>query len=434
MVDLRGKSSWVWPLLICVLAVSLSTADQSLFSYAIPEITKEFGIPLSVIGQILSVSFLFASFTVVVAGLAGDEYGRARVLGILLFLSALCVGAHALVESLAAVAALRILGFAIGAGVYPITNTIVAELASPRLRGLLSGCLQMGYPIGFVVASAISTPIIGDYGWRAIFYPAFAIAFLAPVLAWVLRRHETRVQAERSVEVAVATDAGGSRRAMERLRVLISGPYRRRFIICFAGSFLVSLAIGGTTYLLPTYLVEAHHVDVAAAGRIAGISYAIGALGYLSAALVGEFVTTRRNTLVLWVWLGAIAFALTLWVAESRIALVLGLGASILFFYGSEAVRAPLIAEIFPHEIRATAAATTGSLAVTAAWLVSPLLISTLVPIAGWAWTFTLLGVTPLVLGGCVFALLFNVPSGLSIDETTRRAGGDVSFSAPDQA
>jgi MFS family permease len=212
------------------------------------------------------------------------------------------------------------------------------------------------------------------------------------------------------------------------LRSLLAPAYRKRFVICFSGSFLVSLAIGGTTYLLPTYLVQEHHVDSARASAIAGASYAIGALGYLAAAICGEFVTTRRNTVIAWVWLGAAAFAGTVWLADSRTALTIGLGLSILFFNGSEAVRAPLIAELFPTEVRATAAATTGALAVTTAWLISPLLISYLASKWGWAITFTLCAVLPLVLGGLIFAQLVNMRSGLSIEETS---APDVSRAAP---
>lgn len=417
-----GSNAWLRstlkPLLVCILSVGLATADQSLFSYAIPDITREYGISLSFIGQMLSVSFLVASFTVVLAGLASDTFGRSRVFVILLAVSACIVGAHALVESLWALATLRILGFAVSAGIYPITNTIVAEASPARYRGLVSGLLQMGYPLGFVLASAIAAPTIESYGWRAIFLPAFGIVLLAPLLGWALRAAPTT----RSAAVTVRPPQIPF---WNRLRLVWQPQYRRRFVICFGGSFLVSLAIGGTTYLLPTYLVQAHDLKAGGAGAIAGMSYAIGAIGYLAAAVTGEFITTRRNTLVLWVWLGAAAFAITVWFANSTLLLTVGLGLSILFFYGSEAVRAPLIVEIFPAEIRSTAAATTGALAVTTAWLISPLLISYLAPRMGWAMTFTLCAVLPLVLGGMVFLKLVNVRSGLSIEECTRLAGND---------
>ena len=81
--------------LISLLAITLSTADQSLFSYAIPGMLEEFDINLKIIGYMLSASFFVASFAVVFIGMLSDYIGRRRVLVSLLGLSALFVGLHA---------------------------------------------------------------------------------------------------------------------------------------------------------------------------------------------------------------------------------------------------------------------------------------------------------------------------------------------------
>jgi MFS family permease len=395
------------PFFVCLVGIALSTADQSFFSYAIPEITAEFGIGLEVIGQMLSLSFLVASFTVVLAGIASDRFGRKRIFTLLLFLSAMCVAAHAFVDSLGLLATLRVLGFALGAGMYPIANTIVMEWAPNRYRGLVSGFLQMGYPLGFAFAAVVATPVMAEHGWRAIFLFAFAIAALAPILGSFLPESPRFEAVQREGRIQRPFFAG--------LGDLFAPEFRAKSTVCFVGSFLISLAIGGTTYFLPIFLVEAHSLDSSAASRIAGSAYAIGAIGYAAAAIVGEFVTTRRNTLITWVLAGAGCFAVTLWVPQMP--LVFGLGLSILFFYGSEAVRTPLIAELYPTDLRATAAATTGSLAVTTAWLISPLVISYAAPQFGWAATFTACAVVPLCLGGLAFLLLENRRSGAPMEE-----------------
>jgi len=400
---------------VSIAGVTLSTADQSLFSYAIPDITAEFGIGLEVIGQLLSLSFLAASVTVVMAGLAADHFGRRRVFVALLAISSLFAGAHALAPSLWYLGMFRILGFAIGAGLYPIANTLVVEAAPRRYRGFISGLLQMGYPLGFAFASLIAAPMIAAYGWRSIFYAGFVVAVLAPVFGWLLPESPKFEQEKSTVSIPT--------RAAERIQRLFMPDLKRRSLVCFGGSFLISLAIGSTTYFLPTYLVQAHEFVPAEASRIAGYSYAIGAIGYLAASYVGEFLTTRRNTLIIWIFAGAVAFAATLWFAQGKAALILGLGISIVFFYGSEAVRMPLIGELFPTAVRATATAITGSLAVTTAWLISPLLLSYLAPRLGWATAFTWCAVVPLLLGGLVFLALVNTPSGDEADSREIVAG-----------
>jgi MFS family permease len=96
---------------------------------------------------------------------------------------------------------------------------------------------------------------------------------------------------------------------------------------------------------------------------------------------------------------------------------MLGLGVSAMFFFGSESMRMPMVAEIFPTRLRATASATVGSLAVTTASLIAPLLITATVPAWGWNWTFTLFGVLPLIAAGTIFMFLENFPVGVEIEE-----------------
>lgn len=399
---------------VSIAGVTLCSADQSLFAYAIPDITREFAIGLEVIGELLSLSFLVACFAVVLGGMAADEWGRNRVFVVLLAGSGLCVGGHALAPTVTTLGTLRVLGFAIGAGMYPIANTLVVEAAPALYRGFISGLLQIGYPLGFALASLIAAPLMSVYGWRAIFLAGFAVAFLAPVFGLVLPRSTRFVRLQQKRRE--------SSWGITRIARLLQPDLLRRTLVCFTGGFLISLAIGGTTYFLPTYLVQAHGFSPAAASGIAGASYGIGVIGYIAASYVGEFLTTRRNTLIIWVFAGALAFGATLWWAERKWTLIVGLGLSIMFFYGSEAVRMPLIGELFPREVRATATAVTGSLAVTTAWLICPLIVSYLAPRLGWATTLSWCAVLPLILGGLAFLALVNLPSGFAVDESRSAA------------
>ena len=50
-----------------------------------------------------------------------------------------------------------------------------------------------------------------------------------------------------------------------------------------------------------------------------------------------------RNTLIIWILFGGLFFLYTIWEAQLGIILTLSLGMTILFLYGSEAVRMPMI-------------------------------------------------------------------------------------------
>ena len=82
--DAPPRREWLTVLVFCLFAWTVSNLDQSLFGYAVPGITTEFGVGLETIGIILSIGFIVAAVIVVFAGLAADSWGRRWTLGLLL--------------------------------------------------------------------------------------------------------------------------------------------------------------------------------------------------------------------------------------------------------------------------------------------------------------------------------------------------------------
>jgi MFS family permease len=357
----------------------------------------------------LSLSFLVASFVVVLVGMLTDIIGRRVVLAALLAMSAIFVGLHAFANSLVVLTILRVCGFALGAGLYLVASTMVLETAPQKYRGIVAGALQTGYPLGFALSALVITPFIDSHGWRSVFLPAFIIFFLSPILYYYMPESSrfTQSKSKRNDEARDSFLFG--------IKDLLSR-YKTPLLVCFSGSFFVSMAIGGTSYFLPTYLVDHFGLPLSEAGKVVGSSYAIGAAGYLLAATFGEFVFTRRNTLIVWIILGGLFFLYTIWQATIGWILSTSLGLTIMFLYGSEAVRMPLIGELFPTDLRGTATAISGSLAVTSAWLISPLLISNGVDAIGWSLSFTLFCILPLILSSFSFSFLTNRSSNIGID------------------
>ncbi|MGB1914603.1 MAG: hypothetical protein ACPHL3_01465, partial [Paracoccaceae bacterium] len=116
-----------------------------------------------------------------------------------------------------------------------------------------------------------------------------------------------------------------------------------------------------------------------------------------------------------WILFGGLFFLYAIWEAQLGIILTLSLGMTILFLYGSEAVRMPMIGELFPTHLRATATGVSGSLAVTTAWLLAPLLISWGSESIGWPLTLTYFGIIPLFVSSVVFLFLPNKHSNTQI-------------------
>ncbi len=407
-----SRSEWVRILLFSLFAWTVSNLDQSLFGYAVPGIIGEFDIGLEKIGLILSIGFVVAAIMVVLAGLAADTYGRRWTLAVLLGGSALFVGLHGVVQNLTQLTILRALAFGLSAGLAPITAAYVAESAPARLRGVLMGVLQCGYPLGWFIAAMIAAPMLETSGWRSIFLIGFAVIPVAMLIAWQLpeSRRYTAVAAARSTTSTKTFDA-------KLIRELFSAKYRSRSIASIVLFLSFGCTYAGTAFFFPTYFMTVRGYTAAEATQLVGYSNGIAIVGYLAAAWIGEYVITRRNTFAIWCTLGALALIGLMWLPRERwqdLALFALTGA---FFYGSNSVVGTLLTDLYPTRMRTTSYALCGSAPLSIGFALFPSLVPLAVGAIGWQWAFTLM-IAPLLLVSAGAALVLpNTRSGIEIED-----------------
>ena len=407
ITEARGYPSRAF--LICLTAYAFSQTDLALFGYAVPSMRQEFGVDLKVMGWVISGSFVLGGVLLVWLALLTDRLGRKRMLGLSIVSSSVFIVLHALAPNAVALAVLRGLGIATGGLTYPVTGAIVVEEAPARLRGVFAGMLQTGYPLGWFIASLLAAPILAAYGWR----PLFLVGLLSIPFVFVVQRY-----LRESVRFRPPTDASTPRPS---LSALFTPAMRRRTVTLFCAQFMFVAAYGGTAILFPTYFVESRGFAIGNSAYLVGLGNLIGVLGYLLAALVGEFVLTRRTTVVVWTMLGGLAFLWLVWGTTGYADSVVAFGVMAMFFYGTAAVKFAYVAEIFPTRLRATGLAFCGSLAVTLGTAVGPLLISYSVEHIGWDRAFSWFGALPLFVAGLLYLLLKPIPSGIDVDEVEAR-------------
>jgi len=116
-------------------------------------------------------------------GLLADRYGRRLpLMGNVLYYS-LVELACGLSGSYPVFLVLRVLyGIGMG-GQWGVGASLAMETAPRRWRGLLSGVLQSGYPIGYLLAALAARLILPAWGWRAMFFAGASPALLA-VYIW----------------------------------------------------------------------------------------------------------------------------------------------------------------------------------------------------------------------------------------------------------
>lgn len=382
-----------WRVLAATLfALTLSNMDQSLFAYAVPGVMADLDVSLTGIGWMISASFALAIVAAFGVGGMTARFGPRLVVAVCLGVSAALVGAQAFAPDAGTFAAARVTGFALSAALIPVCSAYLATSTPVRWRAIAIAIQQCGYPFGWFIASLLAAPLITRVGWRASFLVAFAVIPLAFLVYALLPRHV----ASRATD---DTPQAG-------LRELFAIDQRRIALTFGAAFFLYGGAVGGTSFYLPTFFQVARGYDAETATRIVGLSYAVGMIGYLGAALVSEYWLSRRTTVILWVWLGAVFLLATIWLPRSVTEDVWLFGLTTVFFYGSSSIMITSLLEMFPAALRTVAAAVSGTACISLGFVVFPVITAAAVDRYGWTVSFTLVIVPAIVAAGALLASL----------------------------
>lgn len=387
--------------LICLFCLTFANLDHSLFAFVLTEITEHFNWGIVERGWYIAVTFLFAGVLIVQAGVLADRIGRRRVLLGSMVSAPFFVAALYFAPGTLSLLVLRALGFAAAGVAAPVSGTIVVEETPARLRGLFAGILQIAYPLGWFVASLLVPLVYVAFGWRYVFF----IGLVGLPFAWLVWRY---LREPPAWQVAAAHSAAAGLRV--GIAALFERQYRYRTLMLLLGQFLQVFAYG-TTILLTAYFREARGWSAEDAIQIVGLSYGVGALGYVAAAFAGELLMNRRDVIVVWCLLGAAAFAVMIWLTEAWWPTVLAYCAMTFFFYGATAVIFAFMAENFPAHLRATGLAFSGSLGVNLGIALGPLALSYGIALFGdWRMAYTVCGVVPIALAAAAYLGLQRLP------------------------
>jgi MFS transporter, SHS family, lactate transporter len=216
----------------------------------------------------------------VIFGLLADRYGRRRpLMANVIFFSVvelLCGFA----PNYTAFLILRALyGIGMG-GEWGVGASLVMEAAPPRWRGILSGILQSGYPLGYLLAALAARFIEPAFGWRAMFWVGGAPALLALYIRSKVQESEAWKQHRAPTTRAILAVVKQNWKAALYLVLMMS---------------LMMFLSHGTQDLYPDFLKSAHGASKHTVSYIA-ILYNIGAvIGTLIFGHLSETFGRRRS-------------------------------------------------------------------------------------------------------------------------------------------
>ena len=204
-----------WTLAACVLASSLSFVDGSVLNVALPAIRASYGAGAAEVQWVVNAYLLPLSALLLLGGALGDLFGRRLllVIGTSLFTAAsvLCALAPSL-ELLLAARAAQGVGAAL---LLPNSLALLNAAYEGEKRGRAVGIWAAAGAAAAAVAPLLGGWLVDNVGWPAIFYINIPLGLGAIALALVF--------------VSESRNAGAGRTD-------------------YAGAFLATAGLGGTTY------------------------------------------------------------------------------------------------------------------------------------------------------------------------------------------
>ena len=196
--------------------------------------------------------------------------------------------------------------FGIGmGGEWGVGASLVMEAAPVRLRGILSGILQAGYSIGYLLAAMAARFLLPVFGWRAMFWAGAVPALLALYI-------RTKVPESEAWRQHHAASTG------EVLRVVARKWKRFAYLVALM-TFMMFLS-HGTQDLYPDFLQEVHKFSAAMRANVA-IIYNCGAV--VGAVIFGQFsqVAGRRKGML--TALGLVLLVIPMWAFGQSVPLII---------------------------------------------------------------------------------------------------------------
>jgi SHS family lactate transporter-like MFS transporter len=264
------------------LGWTLDAFDFFVVVFLYDVLARQFGVPKKDIIFTTTVTLAMRPVGALLFGLLADRYGRRTPLMANVIFFSLVEVLCGFSPNFTFFLIMRgLFGIGMG-GEWGVGASLTMEAAPLGLRGILSGILQSGYSIGYLLAALAARFLLPAWGWRAMFWAGALPALLALYI-------RTKVPESEAWKQHRAATTG------EVLRI-VARHWPRFVYLVILMTFMMFLS-HGTQDLYPDFLQEVHKISTATRANIA-IIYNIGAVvGAILFGHLSQLVGRRRGML-----------------------------------------------------------------------------------------------------------------------------------------
>jgi ABC-type branched-subunit amino acid transport system ATPase component/predicted MFS family arabinose efflux permease len=275
----------IMPVGIIFLLNAADELDRVAFGVLVPEIRDYYGVSLTSVLTVVSLSSILVLLLAVPVGYAADRWSRTKLLAA----GATTWGVFSLLTAFArSLGMLGVFRFGSGMGktLDPAQQSLLADYYPPHARGGVFSFHQLGNSVGQFFGPLLAGWLATLFFWQAPFLVFGLIGFVGAVLVLVKLREPERGAQERIIAGTTEAPREPPPSWSEAWRIARSVGTLRR--IWYALPFLVG-AYFGTAALLGVFLEEQFDLSAAARGTI----QAVGEPFQIAGLIVGGAIANR---------------------------------------------------------------------------------------------------------------------------------------------
>ena len=277
-----GKSGSYHAVLAGFLGWTLDAFDFFVVTFLFDTLAHQFGVSKKEIVLTTTATLAMRPVGALLFGLLADRYGRRVPLMANVIYFSLIELLCGFAPNYTTFLILRAM-FGIGmGGEWGVGASLAMEAAPKRLRGVLSGLLQSGYPIGNLLAALAAKTILPIWGWR----PVFWVGALPALLALYIRTKVPESQAWKENRAATTGE----------VLKIVGRDWKRFAYLVVLMTFMMFLS-HGTQDLYPDFLREVHQLSDGVRANIVIVSNLGAVVGAVIFGQLSQVAGRRKGML-----------------------------------------------------------------------------------------------------------------------------------------
>ncbi|KAK8847478.1 hypothetical protein IAR55_005336 [Kwoniella newhampshirensis] len=297
------------------LAWTVDGYDFFCVSLTIDGLAEQFEVKTTKITTAITLTLLFRSLGAFIFGMLADRFGRKWTLvGNCLLIMVFELGSGFVNTYSQFLAVRSLFGIAMG-GIWGQASATALENVPAAARGLLSGIMQQGYAVGYLLAAVINLTVVqsSKYHWRSIYFFGAGFSLLAAIVRACLPESRQFILAR---EEAKAQNISGKETTrlffIEMKNMFRTNWLRWIWAVCLMTFF--NFFSHGSQDLYPRYLTSSKHFTAKQASKATIISNCGAVVGGTIAGYCSQYIGRRFAILVCIFFTGAFA---PLWLIPS---------------------------------------------------------------------------------------------------------------------